>query len=257
MAKLKLLDIFNQLERGHNHPHPQGRERHAQQDQLPPHQPFKLPGQNHGAHGEQTSPAPHWKEWSSDRPPPPPPSPPFTFWLQEEQKHRGPSDTAYPGYREWLPAEDEDTGCLCQPHQGFQQSMEGGSSLQALNEDSLWPHVLMDLELLVPQISRSQAWWTDQLFSENQRSPTRWSHLTHSHHYFHWWHRDQLSSHIPWALHADDLTLWTKAEQVTTVATTWAPILSHWFDLKVHCGESSPIFHSWCIHLITKQLNQA
>ena len=29
---------------------------------------------------------------------------------------------------------------------------------------------------------------------------------------------DQLSSHIPWALHADDLALWTKAEQVTTAA---------------------------------------
>ena len=29
---------------------------------------------------------------------------------------------------------------------------------------------------------------------------------------------DQLSSHIPLALHADDLALWTKAEQVTTAA---------------------------------------
>ena len=29
---------------------------------------------------------------------------------------------------------------------------------------------------------------------------------------------DQLSPHIPWALHADDLALWTKAEQVTTAA---------------------------------------
>ena len=29
---------------------------------------------------------------------------------------------------------------------------------------------------------------------------------------------DQLSSHIPWALHADDLALWTKAEQVTAAA---------------------------------------
>ena len=29
---------------------------------------------------------------------------------------------------------------------------------------------------------------------------------------------DQLSSHIPRALHADDLALWTKAEQVTTAA---------------------------------------
>ena len=47
----------------------------------------------------------------------------------------------------------------------------------------------MDPELLVPEISTSQAWWTDQLLSENQRrSPTKWSHLTHSLHYFHWWH---------------------------------------------------------------------
>ena len=53
---------------------------------------------------------------------------------------------------------------------------------------SLWQHVLMDPELLVPEISTSQTWQTDQLFSENQRSPTRWSHLTHSLHYFHWWH---------------------------------------------------------------------
>ena len=30
---------------------------------------------------------------------------------------------------------------------------------------------------------------------------------------------DQLSSHIPGALHADDLALWTKAEQVTAAAT--------------------------------------
>ena len=30
---------------------------------------------------------------------------------------------------------------------------------------------------------------------------------------------DQLSSHIPRVLHADDLALWTKAEQVTTAAT--------------------------------------
>ena len=29
---------------------------------------------------------------------------------------------------------------------------------------------------------------------------------------------DKLSSHIPRALHADDLALWTKAEQVTTAA---------------------------------------
>ena len=29
---------------------------------------------------------------------------------------------------------------------------------------------------------------------------------------------DQLSSHIQWALHADDLALWTKGEQVTTAA---------------------------------------
>ena len=94
-----------------------------------------------------------------------------------------------PRYWEWLWAEDEeDTGCLCRPHQGFRQSMEGGPSLQAPKEESLWQHVLMDLELLVPETSKSQAWRTDQLFSENQRSPTRWSHLTHSLHYFHWWH---------------------------------------------------------------------
>ena len=46
---------------------------------------------------------------------------------------------------------------------------------------------VMDPEVLVPEISMSHAWRTDQLFSENQ-SPTRWSHLTHSLHYFHWWH---------------------------------------------------------------------
>ena len=33
----------------------------------------------------------------------------LTVWLWEQQEHRGPSDTAYPGYRKWLPAEDEDT----------------------------------------------------------------------------------------------------------------------------------------------------
>ena len=67
--------------------------------------------------------------------------------------------------------------------------MAGGSSLQAPKEESLRQHILMDPELLVPEISMSQAWWTDQLFSENQRrSPTRWSHLTHCLYYFHWWH---------------------------------------------------------------------
>ena len=98
------------------------------------------------------------------------------------------------------------------------QSMEEGSSLQAPKEESLRQHLLMDPELLVLEISTSQAWWTNQLFSKSQRSPTRWSHLTHSLHYFYWWHCDHLSSHIPRALHADDLTLWTKAEQVTTAA---------------------------------------
>ena len=72
---LEYRDISNQLERGHNHPHPQEREGQAQQDQLPPNQPSKLPGQNHGAHGEQTSPAPPWKEWTSLS---------VTVWLQEE-----------------------------------------------------------------------------------------------------------------------------------------------------------------------------
>ena len=185
VEKQKLLNIYiqswhaghsNQLERGHNHPHSQEREGQAQQDQLPPHQHFKLPGQSQGAHGEHASPAPPRKEWSSV---------PLTVWLQEEQKHRGPTDTAYQGYREWLPAEDEDTGSFCRPHQGFRQSMEGGSSLQVPKEESLWQHVLMDPELLAPGISTSQARRTDQLFSENQRSPTRWSHLTHSLHYFH------------------------------------------------------------------------
>ena len=56
-----------------------------------------------------------------------------------------------------LPAEDEDTGCLCRPHQGFRQSMEGGSSLQAPKEESLRQHALMHPELLVPEISTSQA----------------------------------------------------------------------------------------------------
>ena len=66
--------------------------------------------------------------------------------------------------------------------------MEGGSSLQAPKEESLRQHVLMDPVLLIPEISTSQAWWTDQLFSENQKSPTRWSHLIHSLHFCHWWH---------------------------------------------------------------------
>ena len=41
---LEHRDISNQLERGHNHPQPQEREGQAQQDQLPPYQPSKLPG---------------------------------------------------------------------------------------------------------------------------------------------------------------------------------------------------------------------
>ena len=49
------------------------------------------------------------------------------------------------------------TGCLCRPNQDFQLSMEEGSSLQAPMEESLQQHVLMDPELLVPEISMSQA----------------------------------------------------------------------------------------------------
>ena len=73
VAKQKLMDMYNQSwntgafptswKEAIINPHPQERER--QQDQLLPHQPCKLPEQNHGAHGEQTSPAPPWKEWSS------------------------------------------------------------------------------------------------------------------------------------------------------------------------------------------------
>ena len=48
--------------------------------------------------------------------------------------------------------------------------MKGGSSLQAPKDECLQQHVLMDPELLVPEISTNQASRTDQLFSENQES---------------------------------------------------------------------------------------
>ena len=41
---------------------------------------------------------------------------------------------------------------------------------------------------------------------------------------------DQLSSHIPRALHADDLALWTKAEQVTTAAIRMQEAMNHISD---------------------------
>ena len=96
--------------------------------------------------------------------------------------------------------------------------MEGGSSLQAPKEESLWQHVLMDPELLVPEISTSQTWWTDQTVKIREGvsqggviSPTLFIIFIDD-------ICGQLSSHIPRALHADDLALWTKAEQVITAA---------------------------------------
>ena len=82
----------------------------------------------------------------------------------------------------------------------------------------------MDPGLLVPEINTNRAWRTDQLFSENQVchkvviSPTHFIIFIDI--------CDQQSSHIPGALHADDLALWTKAEQVTTTAIRMQEVMN-------------------------------
>ena len=73
-----------------------------------------------------------------------------------KNRSRGPRDTAHPGYREWLPAEDEDTGCLCRPHQGFRQSYGRRVFSSTPKEESLRQHLIMDPELVVPEINTSQ-----------------------------------------------------------------------------------------------------
>ena len=57
-------------------------------------------------------------------PPPPPPPHRLASGRTETKWHR------LPRISRNLPVEDEDSGCLCRPHQGFRQNMDGGSSLQ-------------------------------------------------------------------------------------------------------------------------------
>ena len=126
--------------------------------------------------------------------------------LQHHLEKNGLLSPSQSGFRKNRSTEDQVTLLTQAIENGFQQKMKTLAVFVDLTKafDKVWKegllfkllrkrvcgniHVLMDPELLVSEISTSQAWWTDQLFSENQRSPTRWSHLTHSLHYFHWWH---------------------------------------------------------------------
>ena len=186
--------------------------------------------------------------------------------LQHHLEKNGLLSPSQSGFRKNSSTEDQVTLLTQDIENGFQQKMktlavfvdltkafdkvmEGGSSLQAPKEESLRQHVLMDPELLVPEIRTSQAWRTDHLFSENLKSPTRWSHVSHSLHYFHWGHCDQLSSHIQPALHADDVALWTKVEQVTTVAIRMQEAMESDLKLGKRVVGSDQQNQDWC-HLL-------
>ena len=180
---------------------------------LPPDQPSKLPGQNHRAHGEQTSPAPPGKECSS---PPPPPLPPSQYGLRKNRS-----------------TEDEVTLLTQDIEHGFHQKMKTLAVFVDLTKafDKVWKGSLL-FKLLRKRVcgnmyKRIQSY----LFQRSARvrldgqtsssvkirgvpqggviSPTLFIIFIDDICY-------QVSSYIPRALHADDLALWTKAEQVTT-----------------------------------------